>query len=372
MEKEELTPHRTWYLEGFVDRSRRTWRTALYGFPFRIGRSPMSQLHLASPAVSFDHARVDRFGDELHLADLDSTNGTFLNGHRVSEPQKLADGDEVRFANWEFRLVAIEDFLAPTVTTEKLVDIQLESRANADSVQDFQKMIRERALWAVFQPIVRLVDHEVVGYEALGRGRLNGGETPVEELFTLAEDLGRAAELSELFRGEQLRQSLQLPGDPEVFLNTHPAEFGSGSTIVDSLTSFREEQDGSLPRLCIEIAEAAVTDLAALGDLSSRLSSFDVSVAFDDFGTGQPRLLELAEVSPRYVKFDRSWIRGLDGASSRRRELLTTLIDMVQGLGITPIAEGVETDAEAQACTELGFDLAQGFFLGRPELAAAF
>jgi EAL domain-containing protein (putative c-di-GMP-specific phosphodiesterase class I) len=368
---EELTPHKTWYLEGFVDRSRRVWRTALYGFPFRVGRSPMSQLHLNSRAVSYDHARFSQSGGALFLADLDSTNGTFVNGRRVREAQRLEDGDEIRFADWEFGLVAVEDSLFHAGTTEKLVDVQLQSQTAADWVRRFQTMIRDRTLWAVFQPIVRLADREVIGYEALGRGRLNGHETSVEELFAIAEDLGRAAELSELFRGEQLREALALPGDPEIFLNTHPAELGSERTIVDSLERFRDD-NGSLPRLCIEITEAAVTDLAVLGGLSSRLSSFDAAVAFDDFGTGQPRLLELAEISPRYVKFDRSWIRGLAAASSRRHELMTTLILMVQGLGITPIAEGVETVEEAEACADLGFELAQGFFLGRPDRAATF
>jgi EAL domain-containing protein (putative c-di-GMP-specific phosphodiesterase class I) len=368
---EELTPHRTWYLEGFVDRSRRIWRTALYGFPFRVGRSPRSQLHLNSRAVSYDHARFSQSEGRLMVADLDSTNGTFVNGRRVREPHRLEEGDEIRFADWGFRLVAVEDSLAAAVTTEKLVDVQLEARTQADGVRRFQTMLRDRNLWAVFQPIVRLADREVVGYEALGRGRLNGTETSVEELFAIADDLGRAAELSEVFRGEQLREAQALPGDPEIFLNTHPAELGCERTIVDSLQRFRDD-NGSLPRLCIEITEAAVTDLAVLGGLSSRLSSFDAAVAFDDFGTGQPRLLELAEISPRYVKFDRSWIRGLAGASSRRHDLMATLVGMVQGMGITPIAEGVETVEEAEACAHLGFELAQGFFLGRPDRAASF
>lgn len=368
---EDLTPHRTWYLEGFVDRSRRIWRTPLYGFPFRVGRSPMCQLHLSSPAVSYDHARFSQSAAGLFLTDLDSTNGTFVNGRRIGELQRLEEGDEIRFADWEFRLVAAEDSLIPAVTTEKLVDVQLDSRTEAEWVQRFQTMIRERTLWAVFQPIVRLADREVVGYEALGRGRLNGTETSVEELFAIAEDLGRAAELSEIFRGEQLREAMALPGDPEVFLNTHPAELRCDGTIIDSLTRFREH-NGSLPRLCIEITEAAVTEIEVLGDLSSRLGAFDAAVAFDDFGTGQPRLLELAEISPRYVKFDRSWVRGIETATSRRRELMTTLIGMVEGLGITPIVEGVETLAEAEACAGLGFELAQGFFLGRPDRAETF
>ena len=86
--------------------------------------------------------------------------------------------------------------------------------------------------------------------------------------------------------------------------------------------------------------------------------------------SGQPRLFELAEISPRYVKFDRAWIHDLDHATERRSDLVRSLVRMVQGFKIIPIAEGVERHEEAEACAELGFELAQGFFLGRPDRAS--
>lgn len=116
----------------------------------------------------------------------------------------------------------------------------------------------------------------------------------------------------------------------------------------------------------LEIHEAAVTDPEALRRLRSGLREIDIQIAFDDFGTGQSRLLELAEVPPDYVKFDMAFVRDLHLAPSRRRDTLLSLVQMTRESGIVPIAEGVETEEEKQACGEVGFDLAQGYRLGLP------
>ena len=91
-----------------------------------------------------------------------------------------------------------------------------------------------------------------------------------------------------------------------------------------------------------------------------------IGLAYDDFGAGQSRLNELAQCPPDYLKFDMSLMRGIDAASPQRQRLLATLVKMVRDLGIHSVAEGVETPAEADACRQMGFDLGQGFFYGRP------
>lgn len=361
----------TWFLEGFTDESRRVWRTPLALLPFLIGRSSDCQLLLDSPSVSQAHAKILRQSGELCITDLGSTNGTFVNDEPVHQDQTLADGDRVRFADWEFRIVRTGDVLSPAVATEELRSLTRSSAGGLDAERSFREMVRSRSYWAVYQPIVRLSDRSVFGYEALGRGTLDGVETPPEELFAIAEGLGRAAELSELFRREQLRHANALPSDPELFLNTHPAELYAVDPLIESLKSWRGRR-GSLPRLCIEINETAAIDLALLATLRHKLDSMQINIAFDDFGMGQPRLFELAEISPKYLKFDRAWIHGLDSASERRLELVRTLVRMVQGFNIVPIAEGVEQSEEAEACADLGFELAQGFHLGRPERASTF
>jgi EAL domain-containing protein (putative c-di-GMP-specific phosphodiesterase class I) len=107
-------------------------------------------------------------------------------------------------------------------------------------------------------------------------------------------------------------------------------------------------------------------DLDGVGRLRTQLSRASVGIAYDDFGAGQARLLELAEVPPHYLKFDMSFVRGIDSAPASRRRLLTSLVSVARDLLVWTVAEGVETAEEADVCMHIGFTHAQGFFFGRP------
>ena len=91
-----------------------------------------------------------------------------------------------------------------------------------------------------------------------------------------------------------------------------------------------------------------------------------MGLAYDDFGAGQARLLELAEVPPHYLKFDMSFVRGIHEAGPRRRHLLTSLVSVARDLLVYTVAEGVESKEEAEVCMRIGFTHAQGFHFGRP------
>ena len=91
-----------------------------------------------------------------------------------------------------------------------------------------------------------------------------------------------------------------------------------------------------------------------------------MGLAYDDFGAGQARLLELAEAPPHYLKFDRKFVTNIDQAPSSRRRLLASLVAAARELLVKTVAEGVETEAEAEVCSKLGFTHAQGYYFGRP------
>lgn len=102
--------------------------------------------------------------------------------------------------------------------------------------------------------------------------------------------------------------------------------------------------------------------------MGDRLAGMNVQFAYDDFGAGQARLLELAEVPPHFVKFDMGLIRSIDSASSKKQQLVSQLVRLVHDLGSTALAEGVETRDEAICCAQMNFDLIQGYWTGRPAL----
>src|SRR5262249_25570066 len=94
--------------------------------------------------------------------------------------------------------------------------------------------------------------------------------------------------------------------------------------------------------------------------------AYDVALAYDDFGAGQSRLLELVQAPPQFLKFDACLVRNADRASNHQWKLLKMLVEMAHDFDSVTVAEGIETRAEAEACPDLGFDYAQGFFFGRP------
>ena len=225
------------------------------------------------------------------------------------------------------------------------------------------RLLVDRDVVPHFQPIVSLCDDCLFGYEILGRSRLFGLEMP-KTIFEVAAMFDLEREVSELFRSAGLNQGARLPGIPNLFVNTHPTELGTPELVP----SMRDASETSIPRcpLTLEIHEAAVTSPADIAELRAQAARPERSLAYDDFGAGQSRLLELIEVPPDFIKFDMGFIRNIDSAPASRQNLLESLVRMVQSLGIAPLAEGVESAGEAAVCRQLGFDFAQGYFYGRP------
>ncbi|MCP3962857.1 MAG: EAL domain-containing protein [bacterium] len=359
----------SWYLESSPDERGRIRRTAIRPLPFRVGRRIDSDLFLNSSHGSHRHAELFERDGEIWVADLDSTNGTTVNGERLKSPRRLESGDVVLFADCELRLVELPS-TASLQTTQVFSLIERERlEALVRAPGEFRRMLRDRGFRTDFQPVVRIDDGAVRGYEMLGRGELGGAEASPEELFYIAEKLGDAIALSEAFRSRGLELAARLPGaasDPRplLFMNTHPLELVDTGALLSSLEVLR----GDHPNLALvlEIHEATVAEVSSLKALRAGLEQLDIDVAFDDFGTGQARLLELAEVAPHYLKFDAAWVDGLHFASDRRNEMVASLLRMVDELGITSVAECVESREEAEACLRLGFQLAQGNYFGSP------
>ena len=357
-----------WYLESRLDDRGRVRRTAVRPVPFRVGRQIDSDLFLNSGHGSQRHAELFERDGELWLRDLDSTNGTSVNGRRLTSARRVADGDIVHFADCELRVIEMPpDSSQRTTQVFTLIERQrLEAQVRAPGA--FREMLRNKALRTDFQPVVRLSNREIRGYELLGRAELAGAAASPQELFYIAEKLGDEIELSEAFRTVGLGLAGRLAraesADPVLFMNTHPAELADPAALLDSVRGLRRKHPTAA--LVLEIHEAAVAELASLRTLRAGLAELGIDIAFDDFGTGQARLLELTEVSPKYLKFDAAWVDNLHLASAKRREMVTSLLRMVADLGITPIAECVESREEAEACHQLGFELAQGHYLGHP------
>ena len=293
------------------------------------------------------------------MIDMDSTNGTFLNGVPVHGEVEICDGDLVQFADMAFRVCKDQVVSQPTQTMASGANDLAE---NAFSLVQFDRLITQQSVLPYYQPLVRLPERTVFGYEVLGRSRLVGLETP-RAMFLAASQLNMEAELSQLLRAVGAGESQRLPGNPAIFLNTHPSEvveFG----LLDSLRETRE----AYPDLDIvlEMHEAAVTKADTMRTLRAALQELNIGLAYDDFGAGQSRLRDIIDVPPDYLKFDISLIHAIDSAPAKRQEMLASLVRSVKDIGIITLAEGVETSGEHDTITAMGFSTAQGYFYGRP------
>ncbi len=363
--EESLARTYRWYLESLVEGGRQLRRIAVHPLPFRVGRLQGLGLTLASDSVSKEHAEFSLAAGALRLRDLGSRNGTFVNSSPVDDVVVLREGDIVHFAQVEFRVGRQEidpeaELVEPA--TVALDAVPLPQRF-VEGVQVIPELLRERQVTCLFQPIVTLPSATLAGYEAFGRG-LHPSLPPMPlDLFRIATAAEAQAQLSQVFREKAVELASSHPRFPALFLNVHPAELATAS-LVPALVATRE----ALPqlRLTIEIHEGALADLAAIDGLRTQLSRCGVALAYDDFGSGQARLLELAEVPPHYLKFDMSFIRGVNAAPSPRQRLLTSLVSVARDLLVYTVAEGVETAEEADLCMHVGFTHAQGFFFGRP------
>jgi len=187
-------------------------------------------------------------------------------------------------------------------------------------------------------------------------------ESPVE-LFKVAADIGKEAELSRLFRRKAVEMVKDRHDLPTLFLNTHPAEMETPG-LLESLEELRR----LAPHLdlALEIHESALAQAQFIVWLRTKLSEINVGIAYDDFGAGQARLLELAEAPPHFLKFDQRFVSGIDKAPASRRRLLASLVAAARELLVKTVAEGGETPAEADICAKVGFTHAQGYHFGRP------
>lgn len=359
----------TWFLEGYLGESRALRRWTIERQPYGVGRLPAMDLALPFASVSGRHGELSVRAGALLVRDLQSTNGTFVNRARITGQVEVQDGDVLHFAECEFRVGCVETEVKPEGECRDSATMQAAFNDSnlpgqmALGVREFRRMLLRGAVVPLFQPIVEFQGATTVGYEVLGRGGLEGLPTSPGELFHIAAALGLEAELNRLFRTRGVEDAGPLENSVKIFVNTHPAELDTRE-LGESLIDLRR-QEPRLP-LVLEIHESAVADLKRMKELRRQLLDLEIELAYDDFGAGQARLLELVEVPPHYLKFDVSLIRGLDKAPASRRNMIASLVEVAADIGVVTLAEGVETEPEAEACVRMGFQWVQGYYFGRP------
>ncbi len=356
-----------WCLTGCLPPARTLSSLIIDSDAFVIGRRPGVNLQVASVRVSGRHAEILRVGEHLFIRDLGSTNGTFVNRRRVRQPTPIGDGDHIEIADLEFRLEfhKTQSDSSFNMNNMKKTAACVETMESDWVLSQFDRLIRERAVTAYYQPLINLRDNTVIGYEALARSSVPGLENP-GLMFQTAQMVSREVELSLICRQRALEGAQQLATGATIFVNTHPLE----SPTVDLIPSIclLQRKYPHIP-IVVEIHEGAVHDEHTMRETAKAIRDLGAELAYDDFGAGQARLVELVKVPPDYLKFDMCLIRNIDKADAQQRRMLKMLVDMANDIPTITLAEGIETAEEAEACRDLGFHLAQGYYFGKPMTA---
>ncbi|MEV8503870.1 bifunctional diguanylate cyclase/phosphodiesterase [Actinoplanes sp. NPDC051475] len=223
----------------------------------------------------------------------------------------------------------------------------------------------------VYQPIVELPHGRIVAVETLVRwDHPERGLVGPTEFIPAAERNGLIVEMGAWILREACRQaarwSAELGDDaPErISVNASARQLahrGFSAMVADVL------RDSGLPatRLTIEVTETAVFEGGQAIEALHDLRALGVRIALDDFGTGHSSLGLLQTVPVDVLKVDKSFVDTITMAG-RHAVIATALIQVANGLGLTAVAEGVETAEQAAELERLGYRLAQGFHFGRP------
>jgi len=230
-----------------------------------------------------------------------------------------------------------------------------------------------------YQPVRRLADRRLTGFEALIRWQHpERGLLLPDEFLGVAEDAGRERELGELVLRTACADLTFLDPGGHAGL-TMSVNLSAGQLdldFVDLVASVLAEAGLAPDRVCLEILERTILDRPAFGSSTpvtttlEALSDVGVRLAIDDFGTGYSSLAHLLQFPVNVLKVDRSFVSGMV-FDRRRRAIVGAVIDMARGMGATAVAEGVERPDQVDLLRQLGCPLGQGHLLGVPAPADA-
>ncbi len=229
-------------------------------------------------------------------------------------------------------------------------------------------------LVAYFQPIFTAESLDIYGAEALVRWEHpTRGLLGPAQFISLAEETGLILQLGKVVLEQSCRQVKAWCDEFDlafsISVNLSARQFQS-PTLVEDVADILERSGLDPARLCLEITESlALFDVERSIATMTELKSLGVRLSIDDFGTGYSSLNYLKRFPVDVVKLDQSFVHDL-GVSAVDTAIVAAVIDLAKTVGLSAIAEGVETETQLARLESLGCPLLQGYLLARPMPAA--
>jgi diguanylate cyclase (GGDEF)-like protein len=236
---------------------------------------------------------------------------------------------------------------------------------------DLRKALALEEFSLAYQPQLNVRSNKLTGFEALLRwNHPTRGTVPPPEFIPVAEDIGCIEAIGEWVLRTACLQAAHWPEPLAVSVNVSPRQLGDCDRMFRTIESALQMSGLAAGRLEIEITESAVLrDELMVLDLLKRLQVLGVRIAMDDFGTGYSSLSQLRSFPFNRIKIDQSFVKDL-GQGGKSGAMIRAITGLGTALGMSTIAEGVETAeqaalVEADGCTDI-----QGYLISRPIPAA--
>lgn len=232
---------------------------------------------------------------------------------------------------------------------------------------DLREAIRSGQIEPYYQPLIDLTDGSIEGYEVLARWQHpKHGLVEPERFIPIAEDTGLINELTRALLRTVCEEARNWSDGLFASINISPVQLRNENIVDDILTILGEF---GLPASLIEVEiteNALIEDIDMATTVLNRMANEGIRLALDDFGTGYASLNHLRSLPFTKLKIDKSFILSMQ-ESEESRKIVNSVLSLSKSLGLTSIAEGVETREVADWLKDAGCGQAQGFYFGRPD-----
>ncbi|WP_454915968.1 putative bifunctional diguanylate cyclase/phosphodiesterase [Xanthobacter sediminis] len=231
---------------------------------------------------------------------------------------------------------------------------------------DLRNAIAANTIIPHYQPLVRLKDGVVVGFEVLARWNhpMQGSISP-EVFISIAEDAGLIGQLTQSILKQACIDASKWPDHLKIAVNLSPIQL-KDIALPDQILRTLNSSGFPPQRLEIEITETAlVDDDKTANAILTRFRTMGIDIALDDFGTGYSSLQNLRMFPVTKLKIDKSFVRSMN-LDVNSKKLISGILALSRSLGIATTAEGIEEAAEADYLRSIGCDFGQGYHYAKP------
>jgi diguanylate cyclase (GGDEF)-like protein len=247
---------------------------------------------------------------------------------------------------------------------EAEMDVALKARAQLEA--DIRQAITRGEIIPFYQPIVRLPQQNLIGFEVLARWQHPDlGLISPDRFIPVAEETGMISDLCYGLLHQACCDARHWPPHLQLAVNIAPQQL-QDRQLPERILTILTETGFAPERLEVEITESAlINDLEAARSSLKALQDLGVVIALDDFGTGYSSLYHLRELRFNKLKIDRSYVSSL-ALGSERAKLVDAIIQLGTSLSLQTTAEGIETASSLDWLSEQGCNFGQGYLFGAP------